>query len=240
MAIEMVTTKRSEMRQIDQVVGMEGGYVLDFSNRTFSEFFEDEFGINIYDDKYQLRGSSKPKLLRGFIDVEDGYLVGQALRKLGCLAALDGRSAKAVLRACGEIESGASSPVVGSLSNVIAQVLSFDTVTRRYRSPLASADKDPEDAVTAACSTLESVCRSFLIGLGQRLPERRISRGCLLRCASLWVSARTVMTWTRLLLMTSARSLTDWRQSLKASAPSAHMAVTLTAESAATRELTAE
>lgn len=37
----MASVKRSDMRLVDQVFGMESGYVLDFSNRTFSEFFED-------------------------------------------------------------------------------------------------------------------------------------------------------------------------------------------------------
>jgi hypothetical protein len=54
----MVNLKRSEMRFIDEVFGMGSGYVLDFSNRTFAEFFEDEFGINIYHEKYE---SSAPK-----------------------------------------------------------------------------------------------------------------------------------------------------------------------------------
>jgi hypothetical protein len=78
----MVNTKRSDMRLIEQVFDMGMGYVLDFSNRTFSEFFEDELGINIYQEKYHGRGSSKANLLRGFIDVEDGFTVGKALRKL--------------------------------------------------------------------------------------------------------------------------------------------------------------
>jgi hypothetical protein len=50
------------------------GYVLDFSNPTFSEFFEDEFTINIYQDKYAVRGSSKANHLRAFIEAEDGFL----------------------------------------------------------------------------------------------------------------------------------------------------------------------
>lgn len=32
---------------------MSSGYVLTFSNKTFSEFFADNFNINIYDDKYE-------------------------------------------------------------------------------------------------------------------------------------------------------------------------------------------
>ena len=48
----MVSLKRSQIRVIDEVFGMKSGYVLDFSNRTISEFFEDEFNVEIYDDKY--------------------------------------------------------------------------------------------------------------------------------------------------------------------------------------------
>jgi hypothetical protein len=71
----MASLKRSEMRFIDEVFDMGSGYVLDFSNRIFAEFFEDEFRINIYQEKYQSRGTSKANHLRGFIDVEDGHLV---------------------------------------------------------------------------------------------------------------------------------------------------------------------
>ena len=44
---------------IDRVFGMEGGYVLDFSNRTFAEFFHDELGVDIYDERWKAQGNSK-------------------------------------------------------------------------------------------------------------------------------------------------------------------------------------
>jgi len=179
----MATLKRSEMRFIDEVFDMGGGYVLDFSNRTFSEFFEDEFGINIYQEKYQSRGGSKANLLRGFMDTEDGFLVGKVLRKLwdhrtGPYLAADISRALAegvqarFFELIGRIEAGFSPPVLGSLSGV-ADVLNFDTVSRDLERALASAEKDPEDAVTAACSTVESVCRSILIELGDSLPDKK-------------------------------------------------------------------
>jgi hypothetical protein len=55
----------------DDAFAMHGGYVLNFSDRTFSEFFDDEFGINIYDEKYRFNGSSKAKHMRAFIATED-------------------------------------------------------------------------------------------------------------------------------------------------------------------------
>jgi hypothetical protein len=183
----MASVKRSDMRLIDQVFGMESGYVLDFSNRTFSEFFEDEFGMNIYEEKYQVRGGSKANLLRGFIDVEDDYLVGKALRKLyeyrtqSMVAADSTRVLPATLEKqffdlIGRIEAGVSPPVLTSLSGA-AQVLNFDTVTRDLDRARASINTDPEDAVTAACSTVESVCRSILIELGLGLPEKKDIKG---------------------------------------------------------------
>jgi hypothetical protein len=78
----MASLKRSEIRFIDEVFNMKDGYPLDFSNRTFAEFFEDEFKIDIYADKYSERGTSKANRLRCFIETQDGYLVGKALRRL--------------------------------------------------------------------------------------------------------------------------------------------------------------
>lgn len=78
----MVQLKRSQMRDIDAAFGMGTGYVLDFSNRTFEEFFEDEFGLYIYDPKYEGRGTSKANRLRAFIETEDAIAVSVVLRKL--------------------------------------------------------------------------------------------------------------------------------------------------------------
>jgi hypothetical protein len=74
--------KHLDMRVFDDAFDMRGGYVLDFSNRTFAEFFEDEFGIDIYDDKYGFWGSSKANHLRAFIEAEDPYTVSRVARAL--------------------------------------------------------------------------------------------------------------------------------------------------------------
>src|SRR5688500_17273629 len=41
-----------ERRQFERLLQMGGGYVLDFSNRTFAEFVADSVGRNIYDPRY--------------------------------------------------------------------------------------------------------------------------------------------------------------------------------------------
>ena len=43
----MVQLKHSEKRILEDALDMSGGYVLNFSDRTFAEFFDDQ-GITIY------------------------------------------------------------------------------------------------------------------------------------------------------------------------------------------------
>lgn len=56
-----------DMRLIDDLFEMGGGYVLDFSNRTFAEFFDEELGVNIDAPRYDAEGTSKAKRLRFFL-----------------------------------------------------------------------------------------------------------------------------------------------------------------------------
>ena len=56
---------------IDKVFGMEGGYVLDFSNRTFAEFFHEELGVDIDDPRWEAQGGSKAKRLRYYLRQAD-------------------------------------------------------------------------------------------------------------------------------------------------------------------------
>lgn len=57
------------------------GYVLDFSNRTFAEFFND-FSIEIFSEKYNKNSGSKMNRLRAFWELENDKLVGTVLKAL--------------------------------------------------------------------------------------------------------------------------------------------------------------
>ena len=61
---------------------MEQGLVLDFSNRTFAEFFQETFGVDIYDDRWQAEGTSKARRLRYYLRKADRRT---ALRTLDAL-----------------------------------------------------------------------------------------------------------------------------------------------------------
>lgn len=58
----------AERRVLESLFEMGGGYVLDFTDRTFEEFFDLEVGVSIYDDAYMKGSGSKANRLRGFWD----------------------------------------------------------------------------------------------------------------------------------------------------------------------------
>lgn len=62
--------------------------------------------------------------------------------------------------------------VAGALQEQ-ARILDYDSVRRDAERALGQADKDPEDAITAACSMLESVCYCILKEMGQPPPAKK-------------------------------------------------------------------
>jgi hypothetical protein len=69
-----------EKIKIEKYLGMESGYVLDFSNRTFQEFILENTGLDIYDDKYNYASGSKANRLRALWKKEPNYIVGKLLK----------------------------------------------------------------------------------------------------------------------------------------------------------------
>lgn len=74
------------------------------------------------------------------------------------------------------VEGDRATPVLEQLAGK-AETISFDTVKRDLDRAMASAREDPEDAITGACSTVESVCRSILFELGEPLPDKKDVKG---------------------------------------------------------------
>jgi hypothetical protein len=67
---------------LEDVFEMGGGYVLDFSNPTFAQFFTDEVGVNIDEARYFASGSSKAKRLRCFLNLADDKTAAKAIKAL--------------------------------------------------------------------------------------------------------------------------------------------------------------
>ena len=78
----MASLSTIDMKLIDSLFGMYGGYVLNFSNKTFASFFSRDIGIDIYDDAYAIHGTSKGKRLWAFLEVGQSSAVTKALHAL--------------------------------------------------------------------------------------------------------------------------------------------------------------
>lgn len=78
----MSTLNTNEKQLLEKLFQMGSGYVLNFSDRTFGEFFHDDVGVNIFDQKYNYASGSKANRMRGFWQVTDDALVGKSIEKL--------------------------------------------------------------------------------------------------------------------------------------------------------------
>jgi hypothetical protein len=78
----MADLKVNEKSKLERLLGMQSGYVSDFSDRTFRDFIEDVVGLNIDDSKYHDGSNSKARRLRMFWKLESNAIVGKLLLDL--------------------------------------------------------------------------------------------------------------------------------------------------------------
>ena len=78
----MAKLKTNEKQILEKVFQMGGGYVLNFTDRTMEEFFNDDLGVSIYDEKYNYASGSKANRVRGFWQTAEDRLVGKSIIKL--------------------------------------------------------------------------------------------------------------------------------------------------------------
>lgn len=70
-----------EKRYLEKLLGMQSGYVLDYSDATFGEFFQ-RHKTDIYGPRYQTYGTSKAKKMRAFWEREPDNLVGAVISEM--------------------------------------------------------------------------------------------------------------------------------------------------------------
>jgi len=79
----MAELSYTEQIVIEEMLEMHGGYVLDFSDRTFRDFVGSTTRIDISIEKYAANNSgSKANRLRAFIKLESDYTLGSLLKEL--------------------------------------------------------------------------------------------------------------------------------------------------------------
>ena len=77
----MASLTTNEKQALEKLFQMEGGSVLNFTHRTMAEFFRDDIGIDISDEKYAYASGSKANLMRGFWQVADNFLVAKSIEQ---------------------------------------------------------------------------------------------------------------------------------------------------------------
>lgn len=75
----MSSLNSRDRRCLEPFLNMEGGYVLNFSDRTMGEFFQEQVGLDIDEDKYRFKGTSKANRMRAFWELASDHEVARAL-----------------------------------------------------------------------------------------------------------------------------------------------------------------
>jgi hypothetical protein len=71
----------TEKRYLEKILDMSNGYVLDYTDLTFDEFFR-RYKIDIHSQKYQTIGTSKAKKMRAFWNQEPDSVVAKVLLEM--------------------------------------------------------------------------------------------------------------------------------------------------------------
>lgn len=145
------------------------GYVLDFTDRTYAEFFR-EHGVDIDAKKYQFNGASKMKRLRAFWELEPDALVAKILiamleyaEAVGKVDVTDRTKALAIIdRLTGK---PAGEAAVSSPNDFLKQVFSDLKLAKlNIDAPLQSVIEQRIDEIHKSLQTGSALAVIFLCG----------------------------------------------------------------------------
>lgn len=160
-----------DLRLIDSLFGMSGGHVLNFSNATFASFFARDVGIDIYEDRYAVRGSSKGKRLLVFLEVAPASAVVKALHGLW-----DVREFDRIERGEQDSVEAARSRLSALISKLGGPPLSSDTSIEQTR-----PSPDPPESIESLLAPLETVFMA-LTQMGEAPQQRGYAFERFLKC----------------------------------------------------------
>jgi hypothetical protein len=169
----MSSLRAVEKRKLEGLFGMSSGYVADFTDRTFGEFFQDEANVDIHSARYAER-ASKANKLRAFWRVEQDALVGRTLLALieyyeASLREID-ESQYDEIQSCRAIAQRLISTGTGTkLLKDSAMTLNAAHLMLQIRRMEQSVDTDPALAVGTAKELVETVCKTILAERGKQV-----------------------------------------------------------------------
>lgn len=179
-----------DKRYLERLLSMQGGYVLDYSDATFGEFFA-RHGVDIHSEKYQTYGTSKAKKMRAFWEREpdrlvatvlsemlDSYEADCELNKRDCDTAILSKCRKIVSRISGKSLADSATDEAGFLEKeftipninrlpIEAQVASI--IEARLKEARKALKADANLSVIFLCG---SVLEGVLLGVARSGPEK--------------------------------------------------------------------
>ena len=168
----MSSLNMADRHNLEKLLGMEGGYVLNFSDRTFGEFIFEAVGVDIHSARYTADGTSKARKLRTFWKLESDYLVGKlilALVDYSVSLNSEPTPEKDTLRErCRQTAARllAGSPSLEPLK-AHAKALDANYLAEQIRRMEASVETDPGLAIGTAKELIETCCKTILAERGK-------------------------------------------------------------------------
>lgn len=163
-----------EKRALEEFLGMGSGYVLNFSDHTFSKFVQEAVDFEIHSDKYSIHGSSKAKKLRAFWEVESDYVVGRLLNALIDYAQEAAHEPTEETKRSAERSRAIASRLLTSgpsLDDLKQKAKSLDAnhLAEQIRRMEDSVETDPSLAIGTAKELIETCCKTILSERGQEI-----------------------------------------------------------------------
>lgn len=168
----MSSLKMADRRLLEKHFQMKGGYVLNFSDRTFGEFVSEAVERDIHSEQYTEEGSSKANKLRTFWKSESDYIVGKLILALidfeRTLHLMPNDEAKARAEQCRHIATRllASGPSLNPLK-AHAKILNASHLEEQIRRIEESIENDPSLAIGTAKELIETCCKTILAERGK-------------------------------------------------------------------------
>lgn len=168
----MSSLKMADRRLLEKLFRMEGGYVLNFSDRTFGEFVAEVVERDIHAEQYMAEGSSKANKLRTFWKEESDFIVGQLILALVdyevTLNLTPDAQEKARAEQCRHIATRllASGPSLSPLKEH-AKILNANHLEEQIRRIEDSIESDPSLAIGTAKELIETCCKTILAERGK-------------------------------------------------------------------------
>jgi hypothetical protein len=169
----MSSLRPSEMAKFEKLLQMGGGYVLEFNNHTFSQFFDQVVEIDIDADVYFDRGASKANRLRCFCSKGNDNIVGKVLVELVDMATTTSDSSDIQLvDDCKKIGQRLQEVNTG-LEHLRSAVEEFDSeyISKQIHRMEQAVNTDPSLAIGTAKELIETCCKSILKECG--VPDLR-------------------------------------------------------------------